>query len=284
MRIQDDDGFKREVSFWSSRFSVEDLYEMRRTMTPHRFAALMQQDPTQSEDSTFKEEDLQLSKWGRATLSGFPSIILPDGEVVFLENCNVFMVYDPAQGKEYSTARSAILVFAMDDQERIIILDSFAEKCTTNRAMKAFINRLHRWNPDLAAVEEVLFQDYIIPALKDLLPDGNAFSFPMKGVKPSGRSKDFRILALQQRFERKKIFVMETLDDFIMEFLSHPNGKFVDLLDCLAYGPDIWYPPRRKVENHSSLDYLFGKTRDGKPLQASQAMMVVKERDDVTGY
>jgi len=265
--LYNEKGERIEKSYWESKFKVSDLHQMRGLMGAHRFAALIQQNPTQSEDATFKEEWLQWFTWGPADHQGRPTIIRQhDKAVISLDHTNVFMVFDPALGTDRSEARNAIIVFAMDADENIYILDAWATKSTLEIATRGFIQRLVQWEPDCSGCEDVLFQSLILPAIKNNLRSRALSHYQIRGVQPKGRSKDFRILSLQPIFEQRRVYMHRSQDELITEYLTHPNGKYRDLLDALAYGPDLWYVPRRAS---------LGKD----PLAAALA-----KRDPVTGY
>lgn len=271
----DTDGNRTESSYWPSRFTVEELHSMRSMMGSHRFAALIQQNPTQSDDATFKEEWIEWYEWDKTSPTGIRSIRrLRDNAIISLSDMNIFMIFDPALGRENSKSRNALLVLGIDAEENIYTLATYASKNTLDVATKQFIAYLMEWQPDLAVAEEVLFQSLILPAITKNLRERALGHFPMKGVSPKGRSKDFRILALQPFFEQRRVFLHRSQDELIHEILVHPNGDLRDLLDAMAYGPDVWYAPRR-----SSLpSYIQSKTfpwlvadKKGKP-------------DPVTGY
>lgn len=268
----DDLGNKKEESYWPSRFSVEELYSMRTMLGSHRFAALIQQNPTQSDDATFKEEWLEWYEWDK-TSNGVKSIRrLRDGAIISLKDMTIFLIFDPALGGAKS--RNAIVVFGVDADENIYVLATYASKGTLDLATKQFIMFLLQWEPDLAACEEVLFQSLVLPAIQKNLRERALGHFPMKGVKPAGRSKDFRILAMQPFFEQRRVYLHRSQDELIHEILVHPNGELRDLVDALAYGPDIWYRPRRA----SAPTYIQSKTFP---------WLVAKNKHDpdpVTGY
>lgn len=241
----DNEGFRTEASYWPSKFSVEDLHVMRSMMGPYLYAALIQQNPAQSDEATFQEKWLKWYEWS-TTEDGKRAITrLQDGRQIALHDLNIFMAYDPAQGKKHSSARNAIVVVGIDSDENWYVLHSWAASTSVDIGIRHMLSALLEWEPDMSVCEEVLFSDLILPALQRSIVEKRMKHFAMRGVKPSGRSKDFRIISLQPLYEQGRVFYHRSQDELISETLSHPVGETVDLLDALAYIKDVAYAPRR---------------------------------------
>lgn len=245
----DETGQRKTSSYWESRFTVDHLYKMRRSMGAHRFAALIQQDPTQHEGATFQEAWLNYYTLETSPVSGEMQIerrisrTNPDTMRINLSDCTIFLAFDPALGTPSSTSRNAIVVIAVDSDENFYVLEAWAAKCTIETAIHQYIRILMMWQPDLAVSEDVLFQQLILPALKKNLRMHTSRHFNIQGVRPAGRSKDIRIFALQPLIEQGRLFVQGSQDELITEILQHPAGKYVDLLDALAYAREVAYVP-----------------------------------------
>lgn len=265
------DGARVERSYWPARFTVEDLAVMRSTMGPYLFAALIQQNPTQSDDATFSEKWLKWFEF-KNDEDGSPGIHrLDDGKFIRLDQCTVFLAYDPAQNKPHSEARNAIVVVAIDADENWYVQQAWAARTSVDVGIKHFLKGLLEFEPDLSVCEEVLFSDLIFPALQRNIRDKRMMHYAIKGVSPKGRSKDFRIVGLQPLFEQGRVYYHRSQDELISETLSHPVGETCDLLDCLAYVKDVAYPPRRMSLSSMKSDILASKNGSREP-------------DKVTGY
>jgi len=248
------------VSYWPSKFSVEQLLQMKKEMGEYFFNALIQQSPSQHGDAFFKESNLHYWEWDKTRKQ---TLRLDNGETIFAEDLNVFLVFDPAMGKEYSTSDSAIIVVGIDYKERWFVLDTWAKKVPVDVACRKVVELIEEWRPLISGVEDVLFQELLIPALKGLHPALGYGALQLSGVKPQNRSKVARIMSLQPYFSQGRIFFNKKQLKLIrqtLEFRPDLVNKKVqmDVLDTLAYINDVGfapaYPSRGAGQLQASLD------------------------------
>jgi len=128
------DGSLTQHSYWSSKFTVEQLLQLQST-NHIQFAAQMQQNPLQSDKAAFKTSWLRYWEWDKTG----KVIVKDNGHKAHLRNLTIAGVYDPALGSEHSKARSAIVYGAMDSTEDIILLSPWAKDCSPNEAIDAML-------------------------------------------------------------------------------------------------------------------------------------------------
>lgn len=261
-----EDGSITESSYWPSKFSVADLHQMQSTNSI-QFAAQIQQNPLQSEDATFKESWLRYWEWDKTG----QYIVKDNGQRVHKRNLTIAGVFDPALDGDSSRARNAVLFGAMDPNEDIILLSPWAKKGTPNQAIEAMLQAALRFEPDILAVETVLFQVLLLPALKQALKESAIAAYNITPVTPKGRSKPIRILATRSLFESRRVYIHRSHQDFYEEYITYPFGKTRDLLDAFAYLPELLYPPA----NTKVIDYDYGQLMAGEQNEG---------RDADTGY
>lgn len=228
-------------SYWPSKFSVEQLLKMRDSiMGSEKFASLMQQNPIQRADAPFRQEHLLWWEWEEES----KSIRRHDGIVVQLSDMTIVMIYDPALGTDKSRAAHAIVVCGMDSDGYVYLLDPWEQvRTTVESTIDVYASKAARWDPDVTACESVLFQSLILPALRSKLELAHVAAYKVTPVKPAGRSKDTRILALVHWFETGRVMLHRSHDVFISQLLAYPYGKRRDLLDAFAYSADVLYLP-----------------------------------------
>ncbi len=268
----DESGKATLASYWPSRFTVEQLLQMRDSiMGSEKFAALMQQNPIQREDAPFRQEHLRFWEWGEHGRT----IVRHDGVTVRLADLTIAMIYDPALGSDKSRAAHAIVVCAMDSDGMIYLLDEWElVRGTVESTINVYAAKAAQWDPDVTACEAVLFQSLILPTLRTKLELAHVAAYRVVPVQPSGRSKDTRILALAHWFDTGRVMVHRSHDNFISQLLAYPFGKRRDLLDAFAYSADVLYLPTRT-------------TVDVGPFEIPReyaAKLEARRRDQVTGY
>lgn len=270
--IYKEDGSSELASFWPSKFSVEQLIQMRdQVMGSEKFASLMQQDPIQRADAPFKQEHL---KWWEWVEQGH-RLRRYDGAIVAISDMTIAMIYDPALGTEKSTSSHAIVVCGMDSDGYVYLLDTWeSSKDSVESSISVYAAKAAQWDPDVCACEAVLFQSLILPTLRDKLEKAHVAAYRVVPVHPSGRSKDTRILALVHWFETGRVMVHKTHDAFIGELLAFPFGRRRDLVDAFAYSADVLYVPRRTTMAIGPFEVSLELANK---LQA-------KKKNQVTGY
>src|SRR5690606_14117853 len=94
------------------------------------------------------------------------------------------------------------------------------------------------------------------------------------------KSKLTRIRGFNTFFANQRFYVHREHTDFMDEYCAFPNGRTVDLLDAVAYTPQIWFPPedyRGEEEDEWGGDLV----RDDPEREAAAAEA---HRSDITGY
>lgn len=233
-----EDGTTELFSYWPSKFSVDDLLTMR-SRNQYVFASQIQQQPIQHGDSPFREEWLRYWTWA----SEGKELMLDTGELVPLSELTIAVIYDPAIASDQSRSDTAIVCVGMDRLHRYFVLDVWASKCSPSEGIRTAISMANRWEPDLIAVEEVLFSSLVIPLLESKAKEAHYASYRIMPVAPEGRSKAVRIVALQALFEEGRIFISKRHDQLVTQYLQFPYGQKWDILDALAYAPRVLYPP-----------------------------------------
>lgn len=178
---------------------------------------------------------------------------------------------DPAGGKRQTQAirgtraRSAIVVLAQDPQERIFVLDAWADRCSTEALIERIFETDATWHPQTFGIEadgqQSLFADSVSLAAR-----WQGRSLPVAAVKHSTVvDKDWRIrTALQPVIADGRLFIPDTpaFADLRAEVRTFPMGRLKDLVDALASA--IQLAPRRALprERDAEVDDLARYLRE----------------------
>lgn len=234
-------------SYWPSKFPVEMENSIREQMGSYFFEALMQQRPIQPGDAFFKEDWIKTWEWHPRQKQ---ALLREDGEVVYLEDLVIGIVWDPALGGPNQESDNALIVIAQDFEGNYYVLDTWAEPVSIELGKQQFARLREKWNPNISACEAVLFQQLIYPSLRKDRPASRAAAFDITPVKPAGRDKDMRIQSLQPILEQGRLYVHKSsaklrsqIVNYRVPELGKKQKQKVDLLDCLAYAPEVLWQP-----------------------------------------
>jgi hypothetical protein len=151
---------------------------------------------------------------------------------------------DPkATGAAYS--RTGIVTVAMDPWGRIFLLDCWAGRDNPTGIVERIFSACQRWGARRCVIEEVSFSIvYQSWVRQHALRTG--YHLLVTPVKPGNRNKIDRIESLIPRFQNHLMYLNQgapNLDMIRREYLDYPAGATRDLLDALAYTPEVLRPP-----------------------------------------
>lgn len=271
------------VPVFPEQYDLEKLYNIWKREGDFNFSAQYGNKPAQSSDACFKtpwlayyefvvdEEFGEYQPW-----SNYQKVIIrhrgefeptADGSAGIedqqISKLQKYIIVDPSHGSTSRHAcRAAITVTGVSPYNRKYLLDLWAEVCTQEQFMEALNDIAERWDIPIAFVEGMAGQT----TLGKWINDRNTFLgkrlrvFPIvprreKGqralvqssVTPVTDQKTARILSLQGTFQAREFFCRPTQTKFLEEYKHFTNpwtmGTFVDILDALSYGIQLWVPP-----------------------------------------
>ena len=226
------------TTIWPERFNIETMLRLKRKYGTFKFSCQYQNDPKDPEATSFDENWLRFYNFRQ------DSVVSENG----VTSCNLdklrkFMLVDPAISEKAGAARTAIIVLGVAPDGKVFILEAWAKRCQPLEMFDVIFNLHARWNVDSCAVESVAYQKAIKPFLIAEALRRNVWLHVVE-VKPDSKvRKENRIRGLQPYFERGEIHVLRSQSELLQEYVEFPIGNTVDLLDALAYGPQIWEVP-----------------------------------------
>jgi predicted phage terminase large subunit-like protein len=234
------------VPLWPGKFDREGLLKKLRSEGWAHFSAQYMNDPVPEEDAIFKR-------------SWFKYFQADDMRGALL---NKFLLIDPAISLAKDADYTAMIVVGVDEYNNIFILDIIRKRMSPNEIINEIFRLRESWRLQDVAMEQVAFQKAIGYSLRDDLRFKKQ-PFHITELKPNERSKDSRIKGLQPLYENGKIFHNKLLRNNIYledELIRFPRSSHDDIIDALAYVPDIIYPAKQpRSGDRKKQRYLYSK-------------------------
>ncbi len=227
-------------------FTMEALAKTRMA-DPVLFAANYQNNPSDELTATLKESWLRFYDRPDGRLVTFNRQDGPD-KPVELQNLDRVMLVDPGgfgSVRGQDRMRAAIVVTGTDLKTYDhAILEAWSESETFQRVIEEIIALASRYSPRKIAIEQAGQQAAFIELVRRTMRE-RLVQWPIEVVTPKATLKEQRILALEPYFQRGQIYVGKgpNMTEFREQYRQFPRGRRVDLLDALAYGPQIWRRP-----------------------------------------
>jgi hypothetical protein len=122
-----------------------------------------------------------------------------------------------------------------------LLLDLYSEKGTYVQAMQAFVGFVRRYGVRKAFVERAGQQIVFIDQLRHLCKK-EGLGVIIEEVTTGIKSKDDRILGLEEYFQRAQVYVGRgpKFEEFRVQFSQFPKTARKDILDALSQAPGRW--------------------------------------------
>ncbi|MBM2814668.1 MAG: hypothetical protein HW421_1430 [Ignavibacteria bacterium] len=236
--INDPLGRKPGEALWEKRFSIRKLNSIRRNIGSYWFSALYQQKPNPAGGGIFKR---QYFKYFSADNEFY--YIKSDGKshssqsIFRIADCPVYASMDLATKASETSDYTVILIFAINDNRDIFVLDIIRERFDGADHIKLLHSVFERWHPILIGIESAQYQLTLVQtAQRKGMP-----VIPLKATK----DKVSRSLPIAARLEAGSVYFREGahwLDSFEDELLAFPKGTHDDQVDAFAYIAEIIQP------------------------------------------
>jgi hypothetical protein len=158
-------------------------------------------------------------------------------------------VTDPAHAGNagLGRCRHSVVVLGLSDDDHYYLLDCWANATPYDDYFGKIYEFADKWNIRKLGVETVAAQRFVAYHIDYRNRQANRYLkiIPLKGEVegPDGtitRRKESRILTvLQPIFEEGRFWCQRHHMDFIGEYTTFPKGRFCDILDALAYAPQV---------------------------------------------
>lgn len=171
------------------------------------------------------------------------------------------IITDPNHSGNAGRCRHAILVVGLSSEGDFYLLDCWAKACGYEEYYNEIYKMVDRWQMRRIGVETVAAQKYVAFHIqyRNKLEGRTLKIDELKGEVegPDGeltRKKEFRIRnVILPIAEFGHLFIQRRHVDFFGEFTTFPKGRYWDMLDCLAYAPQLLRIPTSTLETMSLL-------------------------------
>jgi len=242
--------YKDGTTLWPERFPLNELLRIKHKIGNFKFSCQYQNEPFDPESLTFDPGWLryyELEGWeadgeGTVTLrivgQPKPSKVVP------------VILVDPAISEKNYAARSAVVCAGLDEVERVMVLESWADRCQPLKMIDKIFEMAARWDPMCVVVEGVAYQRALKGFIEaECMRRGKWLN--VREVRPGSKEgKETRIRGLQPYAERGRLWIRRSTSQVMVEeFEAFPLGDTVDVLDALSYGPQVWVTPETDAVN-----------------------------------
>lgn len=167
---------------------------------------------------------------------------------------NTFMLCDLAIGKEKTHAFSAAIVISVSQDDVWYIRHTYQVRADWYEFAKDCYDIRNTWKPMAVGVEKAATQKGFWDVLKLTAEKHHEIPIYPIALSPD-KDKTTRAARLIPRMKMKRIRFQKDQIELKRQLILHPDTKFKDLIDCLAYGEVFCYPPgaskpkEQKMEN-----------------------------------
>lgn len=227
--------------------SLETLADIRNTMGEYMFSCLYMNNPRDIANQDFNVDDLKFWRWS----SDHEEVVLYDRnweieEVVPLAKLDITVSVDLAVAEKITSDRNAIVTCGQTPSGRIVVLDTFVERCTPLVVMDYLFQLRKRFHPRAFGIESVAYQKSFKYFLKaEAERRGEYFNTVELKAIPSKRgtgnnSKETRIRGLQPLCATGRLYILPQMHILRQELADFPLGEHDDCADALAHQLQMW--------------------------------------------
>jgi hypothetical protein len=240
-----EDGQPAFISLGEDKYGLEALAKLR-LQDPELFAANYLNSPADELTATFKEAWLRYYDWTEDASGDHLSYTDLAGRrrTVDLRGLDVLAFVDPGgfgKNKGGDRARAAIVVTGSTPDGLHFLLDIYSEKGTYVQALKALVGFARRYGIRKCFIERAGQQIVFIDQAREHLKK-EGLSVVVDEVTTGVKSKDDRILGLEEPFQRATIYIGKgsKFEEFRQQYSQFPKSARKDVLDALSQAPGRW--------------------------------------------
>lgn len=254
-----------DTPIFPEEFDFEKLLKLRDRFGNYSFSCHFLNNPAAPENADFKEEWLNYftieapsdkNNWRRLikhdVVDGIVKKDLP------INHLRLGMLVDPnhSGNSGLGRCRHAIVVLGLSEAGEFYLIDVFAEACGYDEFYAKIFDIAEKWHLTKFGLETIAAQRYIAHHIQQMsaLRGRSLKIIELRGEVegPDGeltRKKEWRIRnVLAPIFESCRFHTQKKWQDFLGEYTTFPKGKFVDILDAMAYGPQLIKMPQSYAE------------------------------------
>jgi hypothetical protein len=227
---------------WQEPQIIEKVKQARKELPPYIFNCQYLNNPYNEESAEFRAD--WIKKWCVEDVvrvkseSGSPDYFSPAMDEWY-RTFDIYMGMDANRTIKKRSDKTAILVVGINLLGEKYVLDSVNRTMTTIDIEDVFVQKFFEWNKYnlvRAGIETIGGDIGIYNHVRQKIMEKN---LPFHKIKPfyteRNTPKEDRIRNMQPQFYRKEIFIRNDMVELEQQLLQFPKGKYVDLIDILAY-------------------------------------------------
>ena len=204
--------------------------------------------PVASREKRFRDEWLRFYKTDSPPAENIPPLspnnpngYAPDAPPSLLsDQFRRLIIVDPAFTTTAYSDFTGVIVLAVNSLRHVYVAHAEQVKLEPFSLLEYLFDMCERWKTNDTFIEEVAAQKVLIHFMEYMSSHKNK-SVSITPVKSFGRKKDLRIMSLQPYFRAGLIWLHESQADLLQQIKKYPILKHDDLIDTLAYAPQIVY-------------------------------------------
>lgn len=215
--------------------SLETLAQIREELGEYAFSCMYMNSPRNEEVQDFNVQDL---RWWRPDDTGLYAILLDkEGRELrrwLFAQLDITVTVDLASAEKLSDDRNAVTTCGVTPNGEIIVLDSWARRCSPIELIKYLIYINRRFSPRAFGIEDVAYQKAFKTFLADYAAnETDPIYFNVKPIKAI-KAKETRIRGLQPFAAVHKLYLLPEQHILRNEMAAFPLGQHDDALDSLS--------------------------------------------------
>lgn len=245
-----------DQTIFPEEFNELKLERWRRRLGNYLFSCQFLNNPSAPENADFHPEDLRYFSLEKDLKNGVEEWTIhhevTDGIIkknLSVNHLNLCLVADPNHSGNSGSGRCrhAINVVGLSSDGDFYLVDTWAQAASYDTFYAKIYEFSDKWKIRKLGVESYAAQKYILHHIDftNRLEGRNLKVIPLEGEVDAGdgemtKKKEFRIRnVLSPIFEAHKFHVQRKQQDFFGEFSAFPKGRYKDVLDALAYAPQM---------------------------------------------
>ena len=233
--------------YYPEVLSQEELDRLKAIQRSYIFSCFYLNDPTDSEDSLVKRENIHY--YGDFCECGSVHRLPEKGSLAIFIGC------DPAYGTDTTADESAIAVVGVDVNDDWYVLESVGGRWGISMLMEKLFDLNQIYSPHSITLETVgVGRSVLDPIHRE--EERRHVYLPIKEIAGRGKvEKEKRIRSvLPHRFERNKVFIRKDMVELEDQLTRFPRSKHDDYLDALADVTEVAFSPEEPLEERPQSD------------------------------
>jgi predicted phage terminase large subunit-like protein len=245
-----------DQTIFPEEFNEVKLDRWRRRLGNYLYSCQFLNNPSAPENADFHPDDLRYFSLEKDLKNGIEEWTIHheviNGVVkknLSVNHLNLCLVADPNHSGNSGSGRCrhAINVVGLSSDGDFYLIDTWAQAASYDTFYAKIYEFSDKWKIRKLGVESYAAQKYILHHIDftNRLEGRNLKVIPLEGEVDAGdgemtKKKEFRIRnVLSPIFEAHKFYAQQKQQDFFGEFSAFPKGKYKDVLDALAYAPQM---------------------------------------------